>query len=192
MESRGFPLFSAVWQKLVCELKCAGVSICVRQNAPSTPHPRPPVAPPSVGAPMVKNARWNRMGSSTLKIQSHGPCQREAVPPRHVDTLMDAKVAVMIAKADIARGSQADLALRHGMAIPARDLHQHARRKRFHPEHVTQRQLHRQWRHRTGLRTLKDEFFRGQDWHTFESFKADLDAYITHWNTTRRQVKSRA
>ena len=36
---------------------------------------------------------------------------------------------------------------------------------------------------------LKDEFFRGQDWPTFESFKADLDAYITHWNTTRRQVK---
>ena len=36
---------------------------------------------------------------------------------------------------------------------------------------------------------LKDEFFRGQDWQTFESFKADLDAYITHWNTKRRQVK---
>lgn len=36
---------------------------------------------------------------------------------------------------------------------------------------------------------IKDEFFRGQDWPTFESFKADLDAYITHWNTTRRQVK---
>ena len=36
---------------------------------------------------------------------------------------------------------------------------------------------------------LKDEFFCGQDWQTFESFKADLDAYITHWNTTRRQVK---
>ena len=36
---------------------------------------------------------------------------------------------------------------------------------------------------------LKDEFFRGQDWQTFESFKADLDAYITYWNTTRRQVK---
>lgn len=36
---------------------------------------------------------------------------------------------------------------------------------------------------------LKDEFFRGQDWQTFESFKADLKAYITHWNTTRRQVK---
>ena len=36
---------------------------------------------------------------------------------------------------------------------------------------------------------IKDEFFRGQDWPTFESFKADLNAYITHWNTTRRQVK---
>ena len=36
---------------------------------------------------------------------------------------------------------------------------------------------------------LKDEFFRGQDWQTFESFKADLDAYITHWNTVRRHVK---
>ena len=36
---------------------------------------------------------------------------------------------------------------------------------------------------------LRDEFFRGQDWQTFESFKADLDAYFTHWNTTRRQVK---
>ena len=33
---------------------------------------------------------------------------------------------------------------------------------------------------------IKDEFFRGQDWQTFESFKADLDAYITHWNTVRR------
>ena len=36
---------------------------------------------------------------------------------------------------------------------------------------------------------IKDEFFRGHDWQTFESFKADLNAYITYWNTTRRQVK---
>ena len=36
---------------------------------------------------------------------------------------------------------------------------------------------------------LKDEFFSGQDWQTFESFKADLNAYITYWNTQRRQVK---
>ena len=36
---------------------------------------------------------------------------------------------------------------------------------------------------------LKDEFFRGRDWQTFKSFKAELDAYVTHWNTTRRQVK---
>ena len=36
---------------------------------------------------------------------------------------------------------------------------------------------------------IKDEFFRGQDWQTFESFKADLATYITRWNATRRQVK---
>lgn len=36
---------------------------------------------------------------------------------------------------------------------------------------------------------LKDEFFRGRDWEDFESFRADLDAYIVRWNTVRRQVK---
>ena len=36
---------------------------------------------------------------------------------------------------------------------------------------------------------LKDEFFRGRKWPDFESFKADLDDYIVHWNTRRRQVK---
>ncbi len=36
---------------------------------------------------------------------------------------------------------------------------------------------------------LKDEFFRGRDWDTFESFKADLEAYIWRWNNVRRQAK---
>lgn len=36
---------------------------------------------------------------------------------------------------------------------------------------------------------LKDEFFRCRRWTNFESFKADLDAYVIHWNTRRRQVK---
>lgn len=36
---------------------------------------------------------------------------------------------------------------------------------------------------------IKDEFFRGRDWETFEEFKADLEAYIHHWNHARRQVK---
>lgn len=35
---------------------------------------------------------------------------------------------------------------------------------------------------------LRDEFFRGRDWHDFAGFKADLDAYIRRWNTERRQV----
>lgn len=36
---------------------------------------------------------------------------------------------------------------------------------------------------------MKDEFFRGRDWDDFESFKADLEAYIHHWNHVRRQEK---
>lgn len=36
---------------------------------------------------------------------------------------------------------------------------------------------------------LKDEFFKGQKWSDFESFKRDLDAYVVYWNTKRRQVK---
>lgn len=36
---------------------------------------------------------------------------------------------------------------------------------------------------------IKDEFFKGRKWATFEEFKKDLDAYIVHWNTRRRQVK---
>lgn len=35
---------------------------------------------------------------------------------------------------------------------------------------------------------LKDEFFRGRDWGTFEEFKADLEAYLWRWNNVRRQV----
>ena len=36
---------------------------------------------------------------------------------------------------------------------------------------------------------IKDEFFRGRKWLCFEDFKKDLDDYIIHWNTRRRQVK---
>lgn len=36
---------------------------------------------------------------------------------------------------------------------------------------------------------MKDEFFRGRDWDDFEAFKADLEAYIRHWNHVRRQAR---
>lgn len=36
---------------------------------------------------------------------------------------------------------------------------------------------------------LKDEFFRGQEFESFEEFKGKLEEYIVHWNTRRRQVR---
>lgn len=36
---------------------------------------------------------------------------------------------------------------------------------------------------------LKDEFYKDRDQETFEEFKADLEAYIQHWNHVRRQVR---
>ena len=36
---------------------------------------------------------------------------------------------------------------------------------------------------------VKDEFYRGREWGTFEDFKRDLEEYIVHWNTRRRQVR---
>ena len=36
---------------------------------------------------------------------------------------------------------------------------------------------------------MKDELFRGREWLCFEDFKRDLDEYVVHWNTRRRQVK---
>lgn len=36
---------------------------------------------------------------------------------------------------------------------------------------------------------LKDEFYRGREFDSFERFKAELDAYIIHWNTRRRQIR---
>ena len=36
---------------------------------------------------------------------------------------------------------------------------------------------------------IKDEFFRNQEFPDFETFKAELEKYIVHWNTRRRQVK---
>ena len=37
---------------------------------------------------------------------------------------------------------------------------------------------------------IKDEFFRGQSFESFEEFKERLEAYIVHWNTRRRQVRT--
>ena len=36
---------------------------------------------------------------------------------------------------------------------------------------------------------LKDEFYRGREFDSYEQFKRELDAYIVHWNTRRRQIR---
>lgn len=36
---------------------------------------------------------------------------------------------------------------------------------------------------------LKDEFYRGRDFESFDSFKEQLDAYIVYWNTRRYQAR---
>ena len=36
---------------------------------------------------------------------------------------------------------------------------------------------------------VKDEFCLGREWKTFEDFKRDLEEYIVHWSTSRRQVR---
>ena len=35
---------------------------------------------------------------------------------------------------------------------------------------------------------MKDEFYRGRRFDSFETFKAELDAYIVYWNTRRYQA----
>ena len=36
---------------------------------------------------------------------------------------------------------------------------------------------------------LKDEFHTGRRFASYEEFKNELDAYIIHWNTRRRQIR---
>ena len=36
---------------------------------------------------------------------------------------------------------------------------------------------------------LQDEFYRDREFDSYERFKAELDDYIIHWNTKRRQIR---
>ena len=50
-------------------------------------------------------------------------------------------------------------------------------------------QLHRQRGDRAGVRPHEGRALQGREWPCFEDFKRDLDEYVIHWNTRRRQVK---
>ena len=82
-----------------------------------------------------------------------------------------------------------DHALGPGLAVPARLVHIQARaagivqsmsRKANCIDNAATEQL---------FGHVKDEFYRGREWETFEDFKRDLEEYIVHWNTSRRQVR---
>ena len=75
------------------------------------------------------------------------------------------------------------------MAVPAPMVAGRARTPRHPPVHEPQGQLPGQRGDRAGLRHLKDEFYRGRVFDSYEQFKRELDAYIIHWNTRRRQIR---
>ena len=75
------------------------------------------------------------------------------------------------------------------MAVPARRLLQDARGGGHRPEHVEKGNCIDNGATEQVFGHIKDEFFRGQSFESFEEFKERLEAYIVHWNTRRRQVK---
>ena len=86
-------------------------------------------------------------------------------------------------------GGGAGHALGHGPAVPARVLHfqaggagitQGMSRKENCIDNAATEQF---------FGHVKDEFYRGREWGSFEDFKRDLEGYIVHWNTRRRQVR---
>lgn len=111
--------------------------------------------------------RFRQQGDRRLvhvAASQHGPAARAARPARVQD----------------ARGLQAGPALGHGLAVPAGRVVQSMSRKGNCIDNGATEQV---------FGHMKDEFFRGRKWPCFEDFKRDLDEYIIHWNTRRRQVK---
>ena len=89
-----------------------------------------------------------------------------------------------------ARRRGADPALGHGMAVPAPmvagrqlerlGIRQSMSRKGNCLDNAATEQV---------FGHLKDEFYRGRAFDSYERFKHELDAYIVHWNTRRRQIR---
>ena len=107
--------------------------------------------------------------------------------PRHVPAGRPARPAA----GEDAGGREARAALGHGLA------HQHAGWcGRSKAVGIVQSMSRKGGRIDNGATEqvfvrIKDEFSRGRKWPDFESFGADLDGYVVHWNTRRFQVKLR-
>ena len=76
------------------------------------------------------------------------------------------------------------------MVVPAPMVEEGARTPRHPPVHEPQGQLPGQRRRRAGVRPLEGRVLpRPGEFDSYEQFKRELDAYIIHWNTRRRQIR---
>ena len=74
-------------------------------------------------------------------------------------------------------------------AVPAPMVAGRARMPRHPPVHEPQGQLPGQRGGRAGLRPLEGRVLPRPCVDSYEQFKRELDAYIIHWNTRRRQIR---
>ena len=72
------------------------------------------------------------------------------------------------------------------VAAPARGIRQGSRGERLDPEHARKGNCLDNGATEQVFGHLKDEFFHGRDWDSFEEFKLDLEAYIDHWDNVPR------
>ncbi len=156
-----------------------------------------------IGRDFAADGPWEKMGTDVTEFkQPWGKAyfapvydfgSKEIVRLVHVDaapTWISSSELLDQLAGEEARGRQAGPAHGHGLAVPARRLVAGGWRRPAMAQSMSRKgncidngATEQVFGH------IKDEFFRGRTWPDFESFKADLDDYVVHWNTRRRQVK---
>ncbi len=107
---------------------------------------------------------------------------------RHPDLAQQHGLLAMLEE-KLPEGADPDTPQRHGLAIPARLVAEQAR------ELGIRQSMSRKGNCIDNAATeqvfghLKDEFYTGREFASYEEFKSELDAYIIHWNTRRRQIR---
>ena len=124
-------------------------------------------------APVYDMGSKGDRGLGREPASRHGPA---AAPARH-------------ARGEAARRRRPDPALRHGLAVPAPVVARPARGTEHPPVHEQEGNCIDNAATEQVFGHLKDEFHAGREFASYEQFKNELDAYIIHWNTKRRQIR---